>query len=124
MTFFRRLRLYLLGVAIGVVVVYFMLLYKRERPSWMPQGRVLEQIAASEIIFTQKALLNIRSLNLNEEKIKSSIIENGTVIFSKSDTQRKPCPVYYIENKKNNEIFVRAEVCDSICTIMWVSKVK
>lgn len=121
MTFFRRLRLYLIGVAIGVVVVYFMLLYKRDRPSWMPQGRILEQIAASEIIFTEKALLNIHSLNLNEEEIKKSITKNGSVIFSKSDTQRKPCPVYFIEDKKNEEIFYRAEVCDSVCTILWVS---
>jgi len=121
MTFFRRLRLYLIGVAIGVVVVYFMLLYKRDRPSWMPQGRILEQIAASEIIFTEKALLNIHSLNLNEEEIKKSITKNGSVIFSKSDTQRKPCPVYFIGDKKYEEIFYRAEVCDSVCTILWVS---
>ncbi|CAG0982258.1 hypothetical protein FLAV_01832 [Flavobacteriales bacterium] len=121
MTFFRRLRLYLLGVVIGVIIVYFMLLHKRERPSWLPQGRILEQIASSEIRFTDKALCSMEALNVNETEVKSLISKKGSVFFSKSDTKRKPCPVYYIKGKEEKEIFVKVEMCDSISTVMWVS---
>ncbi|MBL1180019.1 MAG: DUF4258 domain-containing protein [Bacteroidetes bacterium] len=98
-----------------------MLLHKRERPSWLPQGRILEQIASSEIRFTDKALCSMEALNVNETEVKSLISKKGSVFFSKSDTKRKPCPVYYIKGKEEKEIFVKVEMCDSISTVMWVS---
>ncbi len=118
--FFRRLKFYLIGVALGCVLVYFMLLKDRERPAWMPKGRVLEQIARSSVIFTDKASCALQMQGLSEEEIKTFITDNAQVDFAKSDTRRKPCPMYYIENKNRKNLHAKVEVCDSVSTVHWV----
>lgn len=111
MNFTKRLQLYLLGVGIGIFIVYFFF-KDRKLDAWLPEGRVLEQIERSRVTADPLASCQLNCLNLPLKIIQQNILE-GDVHFDESDTRKEPCPVYSIdipaENMSPFKIWI--EVC-------------
>ena len=111
MTFWRRLRTYLIGVGLGLLIVYF-IFGDRELNSWTPQKRVLTAIDSSEVTISERAKCQLNCLEILADDWKK-VQENASVDFSESNTKKKPCPVYKLESDYlENEFILMWEVCE------------
>jgi len=112
--FGKRLIYYLFGFGLGCIVVWVTLIKDRNRPAWMPEGRVLESLVEKDISISGKIKCQLECNNISLDFMDSIFWKNAAIDFSKSATKRKPCPEYYIKSKtKNGKIFiVFVENCD------------
>ena len=112
MLFLKRLGFYLLGFSIGLIFLFYFLKRKNAEFCYTPNCRVLKNINTKKIEFSSEV-----NQFLIENKIDSSqintILKEGDVIFSKSDTHGKPCAVYIVKGAVNNEyIEISIENCE------------
>lgn len=111
MTFWRRVRTYLIGFGLGLVMVYVMF-GDRELNTWVPSKRVLTAIDSSSVTISERAKCQITCLNLQENEWKK-LQADATVNFSESNVNKEPCPVYHLESVyKNEEHLLIWEVCE------------
>jgi hypothetical protein len=94
----KRLVFFILGTVAGSVLVYFILIKGKKFPAWLPEDRVKDQIQGTRIELTPKATCIINCINSTPQEI-GGVIADGEVMFSKSDTRKKPYPIYRIEGK-------------------------
>ncbi len=112
MTFWRRFKLYLIGVGLGLIAVWVMF-SQSERPSWTPEGRVLLFIDSSDQSFSERAICQLKCLELDSLGLME-IQSNASVNFSESNTRKKPCPVYQLSSKfEKQEFKLIWQVCES-----------
>lgn len=112
----HRIRVYMVGLLIGCVLVYFMLIKDKNRGYWLPENRVKEQVRKSRIIFSEHAKCILTCKGVSEEEAKD-ILKNGDINFRESDTRRTPCPSYIFEGK---DVKIICTACDSISEIINV----
>lgn len=111
MTFWRRLRTYLIGVGLGLLIVY-LIFGDRELNSWTPQKRVLTAIDSSEVTISERAICQLTCLKMNEADWKK-VQQKASVNFSESSTKKKPCPVYKLEsNYLDSDFVLMWKVCE------------
>jgi len=110
--FFRRLKLYGFGVAMGLVLSYAF--FGDRYPTWLPGSRVMEDLARSEITYSEHAICLMDCRNISKAGIEE-ILSNGEVNFSDSEPRAKPCPSYAIEGttKGGQSLRVMIFKCDS-----------
>lgn len=94
----KRFVYFVIGIVVGSILVYFMLIKGKKFPAWLPEDRVKDQIQGTRLILTPKSTCVINCINVKPEEI-GQFIADGDVLFSKSDTRKKPYPVYQIEGK-------------------------
>jgi len=118
--FFRRLKLYAIGVGLGLVLTYGF--FHDRYPTWLPGSRVLEEINRTEVSYSQKAICLMKCGNISEEGVRE-ILKDGDVDFSASETRAKPCPSYIIEGetKEGQSLRVIIVKCDSTTTVLEAS---
>ncbi|MCB4797650.1 hypothetical protein [Neotamlana laminarinivorans] len=124
MKFIHRLGYYLGGFSIGLIVLAFFLSGKKTSCSYGPEARVIKNINSKKIVYSSEvySILNINSLDTAKV---NSIIKHGDINFSKSETQKKPCAIYYLENVLNSKnIALTIENCDSIATVKTLKILK
>lgn len=127
MTFWRRFRLYLLGVGLGLLLV-FIFFGQRDWTSWTPEGRVLTTIDSSAQSFSERAICQMECLELDSTDL-INIQDLASVDFSESSPQKKPCPVYRLRSEYAEEQYVLIwEVCENdeeveLLSIMKLGKV-
>lgn len=110
MTFWRRFRLYLVGVGLGLLLSWIFFA-RGERPSWTPEGRVLLTIDSSQQYFSQRAECQLKCLEISAEDL-SQIQNVAEVNFKESNTRKEPCPVYHMKSEfKEDELQLIWEVC-------------
>jgi hypothetical protein len=111
MTFWRRLRIYLLGVGLGLLIVY-VFFKDRDLSGWTPQGRVLTAIDSSTVSISERALCQLNCLGIEGEAWRE-VHASAEVNFSESNTQKKPCPVYRLTSHYQEQKYVLVwEVCE------------
>lgn len=118
MDILRRIGLYLVGLAIGIVIVAYIFREKGSEFCYSPNCRVLKNIRGKEIVYSADARKNLEENSIDTAGITVSVFTKGDVIFSKSDTKLDSCRTYTIEGSLNTgrvEIFV--ENCDSIAKV-------
>lgn len=93
-TFWRRFRTYLIGVGLGLLLVYIFF-GDRDLGFWTPEGRVLTAIDSSEISLSDKVICQLTCLSLEEQDWKE-LVSVANVDFSNSATRKKPCPEYIL----------------------------
>lgn len=120
MKFIHRLGYYLGGFSIGLIFLAFFLNGKKVSCDYGPQARVLKNINSKKIVFSEK--LNTFKIDTSEIKLA---IKEGKILFSKSDTRKKPCGEYVIEkhiNEDSNEkLLVTLQNCDSLVKVVDIS---
>lgn len=123
MTFWRRFRLYLVGVGLGLLLV-FIFFGSRDLTAWFPEGRVLTTIDSSSQSYSERALCQLKCLSLDTKSFQN-IQAVASVDFSESNTRKKPCPVYTLnsefEDRKYQMIW---KVCENEEEVELLSLIK
>lgn len=112
MTFWRRFKLFSIGLGLGIVVV-IVFFGSRDFNTWTPQSRILTTIDSSSVSISKRSLCQLNCLSLEAEEWKL-IQATATVDLSESNTRREPCPVYYLRSTYKEERYILLwEVCEN-----------
>ena len=123
MTFWKRLRTYLIGVALGLLIVY-VFFKDRDLSGWTPQGRVLTTIDSSQVSISERARCQINCYSLETEEWRE-IHKVASVDFSESNVRKEPCPVYHLKSAyKEEEFKLIWEVCEDAEKVKLLSVIK
>lgn len=109
----RRFLFYFIGIGLGIVFVYLVVLRGRDWPAWLPQGAVIEEIQRKPKEFNTSSDCAPNKLGIDSLQL-SRMIDKAKVDFKRSEVQKEPCRLYYLNSEwseKNYEIEV--SVCDS-----------
>lgn len=125
MTWGRRIRLYLVGFGLGLIIVWIMF-YKngnRDLSSWFPSNRVLRFISFSKKINADSILLcRLKCEGISLDDIRKAST-SGNVHFDKSETHKEPAHEYDVTmtvKGKALEIYLAENTDDSTSTIIHV----
>jgi hypothetical protein len=94
MDFSRRLRLFLFGVVLGSVIMYFYVLKGRNIYK-TPKDVLKEKLLHFPLQLSTKAICQIECNKLDTSKLRK-VWKNATIDFSLSKVNEKPCPTYHI----------------------------
>lgn len=101
--FKQRIKYYLIGLLIGLIVTYFM--FGNRGCEWLPENRVKNMIAEKEIQVGDSVKAVMECLEVDQNDVYRFLDDDGDVDFSKSRTKEFP-KVYHIEGKKEGEKLV------------------
>lgn len=121
MNFWGRFKFFFFGILLGTLMV--IIIYgERDWLSWTPEGRVLITIKQAEFKMTDHAACEVSCIGIEKDSL-ISVLTNAEIDFKKSETQKKPCPIYYGENM-DLEINYQIEVCerDSLVNLLSIQK--
>ena len=117
MNLLQRFGYYLVGLSIGLVIVFFFFKEKGTTFDYGFDARVLKSIRIKKIIYAEMVVSELTKNNLDSTAI-NHILKKGDVNFSESLPRQKPCAIYNIEGDFNNkDMVLTVENCDSIATI-------
>ncbi|MDD3773249.1 MAG: hypothetical protein RBT46_07470 [Weeksellaceae bacterium] len=125
MTFAKRLRFYLIGFSLGVVVVVFFFGPRSMQCSYFPNSRALEEAKLYPISYSESAkeameTNQIDSIFLYKEIFKKSVITN----FGTDEVRAKPCRIYRAEFREEAAYDIVFELCDKKTIISEFKKVE
>ena len=116
MSLLKRLGYYLIGLAIGLVLLAFFLNRKRAEFCYLPNCRVLKELRSKPMVFSEKFKDDLRAQS-QDSLLIYTFLSQGDVDFGASDTKANPCPVYLIEADTGGIIMqLTVENCDSLVT--------
>lgn len=118
----RRVKLYLFGVGLGLLITLIM--FKgRNFESCSPASRVTEQISLVKKISIDSVLgKKMQAAQLSHDSLKA-LIARGDIDFSRSNTQKEPCREYLIrfEHKgKPLEAFLSLCLKDTTASLLML----
>lgn len=118
MRLIQRIGYYLGGFSIGLIVLAFFFSGKKTSCAYGPEARVLKNINSKPLKFRIE-----NSTFLIDTSAVKEALKKGNIDFSKSETRREPCGMYFIEGEIDNERFeLSVENCDSVAKIIAISK--
>lgn len=120
MNFITRFSKFFIGFLIGSVLVYILLIKDRDRnlKGWLPGERVTQEIQDQDIIYSNRALCQLKCLNLSDEDL-SKLIETSKVNFSESQVRKEPCPIYQLESGLNDKnAILEIQKCPNSATLL------
>ena len=97
--FKNRIKYYLIGLSLGVIVVYFM--FGNRGCAWLPGNRVKNMVGEKEIIAGDSVLAVMKCMELDNDDIYELLKSEGNVEFSLSITNEYP-KIYHIKGEKDN----------------------
>ena len=115
MAFLKRLGFYLIGLSIGIVFLTFFLKKKSEETGtefcYFPNCRVLKDLRSKPISFSDQVNERLANNSIDTLDI-TQFLKNGDVDFGKSDTDAKPCKIYWVEGElKGNRQTLKFKNC-------------
>lgn len=116
----RRFKLFGLGVLIGSVLVYFLILRNRDIFKG-PQDVIFEKMKHGALVITDNGKCRMKCKNITEEDVKA-LMTYGDVNYSESQVHEKPCPFYAVDGKSKDgrEIRIVYRLCtnDSLTEVI------
>ncbi|WP_034258410.1 DUF4258 domain-containing protein [Altibacter lentus] len=117
----HRIAYYLGGFSIGIVILLFFLGGKRASCDYGPNARTLKNIRLKERFYSENALSTLRRNGLDSTAIES-ILNDGDVLFSESNTDLQTCKQYVIEGTVTAKVItIMVENCEERATILKAS---
>ena len=111
-----RLGYYFVGFSVGLILLAFIFSGKKTSCNYSPSARVKDNLLQKEIRIPSDLQSQLPQMS---DSIIRDYIDQGEINFSKSDTKRDSCRLYYIEiESKMLEAF---EVTNCAKTITLVS---
>lgn len=119
MNFLRRLAFFGGGFGLGIVILLFILSGKETSCDYGIQARTLKNIRLKDRVFTEESLAFFEQ-NQIDTTVVETMLNQGKVLFSESDTQLDSCRQYVIQNKKSVDriLKIRIENCDEKATVL------
>lgn len=113
MNFGRRLRLFLIGVVLGSVVMYFYFLKDRNIYK-TPTEVIKEKLFHNALQLTTLSQCKVDCIKLDTALLRKSWAQS-TVDFGASKVHEKPCPIYQIKLDKpvSGISSFECQVCES-----------
>lgn len=109
MGFWRRLRIYLIGFGLGLLIVYG-IFGDRDLTKWTPERKILIAIDSSEVSISERALCQLNCHGFSERDIPD-LMRDADIDFSESNTAKEPCPIYNISSQEE-KYHMLWEVCE------------
>lgn len=106
------------GFLIGIALLFFILSGKKTSCAYGPQSRTLKNIKLKQRAFSEETLSVLHENQMDTAAV-STLLEDGDVLFSESNTKLDSCKIYVIEgmiSEKNLKITV--ENCEKTATVM------
>lgn len=119
LNFKQRLFRYLIGVFIGLLLVYAFF-GTRDWTSWTPGNRVLELLSHSEVRISDMARCQLKCAGRSIGHVVNAV-SAGDVLFRESETKGDPIH-YVVQSEWDPEIKFTFETSDSVATLVKVSK--
>nr|BFF41114.1 hypothetical protein BACY1_29190 [Tenacibaculum mesophilum] len=117
MQWLKRVGYYLIGIALGSLVVLFIWKGKDVSFDYGMDARTLKTIKIKKRLFSDNAQQILATSKIDTTTI-STILNNGDVDFGKSKPRLKPCAEYFITGKDSlSHIDLYVIRCDSTATI-------
>ncbi|CAM1356226.1 DUF4258 domain-containing protein [Tenacibaculum ascidiaceicola] len=117
MQWLKRVGYYLIGIALGSLVVLFIWKGKDVSFDYGMDARTLKTIRIKKRLFSDNAQQILATSKIDTATI-STILNHGDVDFGKSKPRLKPCAEYFITGKDSlNHIDLYVIRCDSTATI-------
>ncbi|WP_290698175.1 hypothetical protein [Lacinutrix sp.] len=117
MSLLKRFGYYFGGFSIGLVILAFFLNGKKASCDYGPDARTLKNIRSKTLVYSDEAKLFMTSKSIDTTNI-NYILFKGDIDFSKSDSRKKPCSVYFVEAEINGlDTSIYVENCETIATI-------
>lgn len=96
MNFWKRLRLYLIGFGIGILVVIVIFNQRLSLlTSWMPGQRVQDRLLQTEALYSDRSICQLKCLGLDTVDVRLAK-EEGDIRFRLSETHGDP-KVYVLD---------------------------
>src|SRR5690606_14602991 len=103
MKFAYRLAYFSGGFLLGIALLFFILSGKKTSCAYGPESRTLKNIRLKERAFSEKALNLLHENNIDTSAI-STLLKEGDVLFSESNTELDSCNQYVIEGEISERI--------------------
>ncbi|WP_010181866.1 hypothetical protein [Aquimarina agarilytica] len=121
MTFGQRLGYFSGGLVIGIFFLFFFLAGKKTSCDYSPTARVLKNIRIKERLYTTESLLQLQKAQLDTAVI-STILNSGSVDFSKSNTKLDSCNIYSVHGiVKNKSVELTVQNCKKQAKITQIN---
>lgn len=102
-SFLHRFKFFAIGVGLGCLIVYGLLIRNRDFPAWLPEDRVLEELAVDSVIIRDGVQLPFADSLLSEH------ILNSDVLFDESKVRDMACREYQLESDAER---MRFKICN------------
>jgi hypothetical protein len=125
MTWGRRIRLYLIGFGLGLIICWIMFFKNGNRnlSAWFPGSRVTKFIALSKKLDADSSLIcKLKCIGISLDDIRKAT-ETGDVDFGKSNTHKEPDHEYDVKvtvKGRQMEIYFSENMRDSTARILQI----
>lgn len=93
---------------------------KRTSCDYSPNARTLKNLRIKDRTFSDEAYRFFQSNNIDTSYV-SAILEDGSVNFSKSDTNNEDCNIYFVEGEvDSNTLELQIKNCETTATVQRV----
>ena len=110
----ERFGYYLGGFSVGIIFLGFVFSGKKTSCNYGPSARVKNNLLQKKIVYlpnrTNKIFLN--------DSIVRSLINAGEINFSKSNTKKDSCRVYFIDLDLKNNFYLEIANCSETIKII------
>ncbi len=105
------------GFIIGLLLLFFILSGKKTSCAYGPEARTLKNIRLKERVYSQQALDFFRE-NALDTAAMNTLLTEGSVIFSESETHLDSCNRYVIKGRiSERNLKIKVQNCERIAKI-------
>lgn len=122
----RKLRFFLTGLIPGLLIMFFILNKKGASCSgYLPNSRVIAETLSKNLTYSEEFKQEMKTLKIDENFLKDSIISKGEINFEKSKAQQEPCQYYILTSPEKNAVYeVAFEKCKNEVKFLGLKKLK
>ncbi len=108
------------GFTLGIFILIFILNGKKTSCSYGPESRTLKNIRSKKRDFSENALM-VFEKNKLDTALVGTLLTDGDVLFSESNTDLDSCKQYVIEGKiSEKNLKIKVANCDKTATVFEV----
>lgn len=111
-----RIKYYLFGFAIGLVIMY--MIFGNRGCSWLPENRIKNMIAEKEILIGDSLNEVMACAGITNVDVYRLLNEDGDVDLSQSKTDVYPKQYYFTGTKDEKEIVIIYALFDSLAEVI------
>lgn len=122
MAFLRRLLFYILGIGLGVLLVYAFFGDRDLDYAYGPGSRVKKILRTKAVDSTSLAQ---PELDLSRDSLYYQAVVNSKILFGESDPRKEPCGQYVLKTSLESYPYkITVENCDSLVRVLNVEQLR